>query len=212
MIDTKENTIKENEILEIKTFASLKNNCFFEYVKPFEKAMMIICEVDRTIVKYEPFIFKMVNVNTREVERFPALVTESDEGLLYIILSDHLAANQQKWGGAIRHQLQQSQSLPVYVALTATGYLTTDPLPLNLNFLYEFALLPIEKKAFAKIQKILASVSQISIGKLKKRVDIVSIYQLLFHQALFADLDSEMINDNTIVTASQIINSIIKSL
>ncbi|MCD9186294.1 MAG: hypothetical protein LUM44_07660 [Pyrinomonadaceae bacterium] len=211
MINTKENTIEETEILEIKTFPSLKNNCFFEYVMPFEEAMMILCEADRSIIKYEPFIFKMVNINTHEIEKFPALVTESDEGLLYIILSDQLAANQ-KWGGAIRHQLQQFQSLPVYVALTATGYLTTDPLPLNLKFLYEFAILPIEKKAFAKIQKILASVSQISIGKLKKRVDVISIYQLLFHCALHTDLENELINDDTIVTASPIINSIIKSL
>ena len=211
MINIKENKIKENEILEVKDFPSLKCNCFFEYVMPFEENMMILCEADKTIDKYEPFVFKTVNKTTHNIEMFPAIVTESDEGLFYIILSDYLAANQE-WGGGIRHQLQKFHSRPVFVSLSAIGYLTTDPLPLNLKFLYEFALMPSEPKSFAKIKEILEFVSEISLGHLKKKADIISIYQLLFHRALRADLDNKLLGDDTIVTASPIINSIIKNL
>lgn len=212
MINTKENTIKENKTLEIKTFPSLKNNCFFEYVMPFEEAMMILCEADKNYLKYEPFIFKMVNITTHTVEKYPAIVAETDEDeLIYIILSDYLAANPQL-GEGIRIQFQKSKSVPVTVALTPTDYLLTEPMPLNLKFLYEFAFLPHVKKEFDKIQEILEFVSEISLGQLKKQADVISIYQLLFHRALRADLENKMLNDDIIITASPLIKSIIKSL
>jgi hypothetical protein len=209
---TKTNGKDNQSEISVKEFFSLKNSCFFEYENEFEENMMILCEAHNSFVKYEPFDFKMVNITTQEVERHPAIVTETEEeGLIYIILSDHLAANPQ-FGEGIRTELQKSKSVPVTLALNPTNYLLTEPLPLNFKFLYEFALVPHKKKAFLKIKEILEFVSEITLSQLKKQADQISIYQLLYHRALRADLDNELLNDNTIITASPLINSIIKNL
>ena len=39
-----------------------------------------------------------------------------------------------------------------------------------------------------------------------------AIYQLIFHYALRADLGTELLNDNTLIDASPLFNSIIKNL
>ena len=212
MINTEENKITVNEILGIKTFPSLKNNCFFEYESKFEKCLMTLCEADRTIDKYEPFIFRMKNKTTGEEDKYPALITESDEKITYIISGDQLVGNQEL-GEDIRKRLQKFHSLPVFVMLGSTTDLETDFISINVGFLYEFALLPSDHKAFAKVQEIVGFVGEVSIGQLKKKVgNEMAIYQLMFHQALRADLENELISDDTIVNASPIINSIIKNL
>lgn len=212
MINTEENQITVNEILGIKTFPSLKNNCFFEYENEFEKCLMTIFEADKIVTKYEPFVFKMKNKSTSEEDKYPALITESEERITYIILGDDLVGNDDL-GRSLRNHLQQFHSLPVYVALAPTKGLATEFLSINAGFLYEFALLPSASKAFPKIQEIMDFVGEISIGQLKKKVkNEMAIYQLIFHHALRADWETELISDNTIVNASPLINSIIKNL
>lgn len=215
MINTKDKTKtngKDNQNkISIKEFFSLKNCCFFEYENEFEENMMILCEAEKGFVKYEPFIFKMVNVTTHKVEKYPAIAAETKQGLFYIVLSDCLAANP-KWGDGIRDQFQKSKSVPVTVALTPTNYLIENPLPRNFKFLYEFALVPHKKEAFSKIKEILQYASKMSLVQLKEQADVISIYQLLYHHALCADLDNELLNDKTVITASPSITSIIKNL
>ena len=130
----------------------------------------------------------------------------------YIISGDQLVGNQEL-GEDIRKRLQKFHLLPVFVMLGQTNDLETDFLSINVGFLYEFALLPSDQKVFAKVQEIVDFVGEVSIGQLKKKVgNEIAIYQLMFHQALRADLENELISDDTIVNASPLINSIIKNL
>lgn len=212
MINAEENQITVNEILGVKTLPSLKNNCFFEYENEFEKRLMTICEADKNVIKYEPFVFKLKNKTTGEEDKYPALITESEERITYIILGDDLVGNNDL-GRSLRNHLQQLHSLPVYVALSPTEGLATEFLSINAVFLYEFALLPSASDAFSKIQEIMDFMGEISIGQLKKKVqNEMAIYQLIFHHALRADWETELITDDTIVNASPLINSIIKEL
>lgn len=214
MINTKENkTNNEYTNPEQIPFFSIKNNRSFNCKSENIKRFMTLFEIDGSINKYEPFDFTMVITNADKFQIFQAFKTESDDKITYIVFCDHLLANK-KFRNYIAQRMQQSQTLPIELCSAPTDALCSDDVVINnAVFLYEFALLPSEWAAFHLIRQITTDFPEISIGKLKKLVNNdTAIYQLIFHHALRADLGTELLNDNTMVDASPIFNSIIRNL
>jgi hypothetical protein len=214
MINTKENkTNNENINPEQITFFSIKNNCSFNCKSEEVKRFMTLFEIDGSMNKYQPFDFMWVSTNTGETQLYQAFKTEDGATITYIIFCDYLATNE-KYSDYMAHQMQQSQTLPIELCSAPTAALCSDDVVIdNAVFLYEFALLPLQWAAFNLIRQITTGISEISVGRLKQLVkNDTAIYQLIFHYALRADLGTELLNDNTMVDASPLFNSIIKNL
>lgn len=214
MINTKENkTNDEYTNPERIPFFSIKNNRSFNCKSEDIKRFMTLFEIDGSINKYEPFDFTMVMTNTGKFQVFQGFKTEDGTTITYIIFCDYLATNE-KYSDYMANQMQRSQTLPIELCAAPTSALSCDDVVVNnAVFLYEFALLPLEWGAFNLIRQITTDFPEISIGKLKELVkNEKAIYQLIFHYALRADLGTELLNDNTLIDASPLFNSIIRNL
>ncbi len=213
MINTQNKTNNQNKNSNQNTFFSLKNNRFLSCKNNSIKRFMTLFEIDESINKYEPFDFTMVMTNTGKLQVFQGFKTEDGATITYIIFCDQLSANKE-YGNYIAQQMQQSQTLPIELCAAPISALSSNDVSIdNAVFLYEFALLPLEWGAFNLIRQITTDFPEISIGKLKELVkNDKAIYQLIFHYALRADIGTELLNDNTMIDASPMINSIIRNL
>lgn len=210
---TKDSEKNNPQSSNIKPFRSLKNNSFFEYRSKAERFLMQMCECDISIDNYEPFNFKMVNFkDVTKTEIYPGIITESEGLRKFIIISDPLAANKKLIAG-IADQLQKSESSRVELTVSNVDVLINSILPKNVDFLYKYAILTHDPEVFNAIKEYLDFVGETTIGILKQKFkNESSIYQLIFHRALRVNWENELLDDNTVVDASPIINSIIKNL
>lgn len=201
--------------LNIKRFYSIKNKCKFTYTSDAELSIMLLSEFDQSVITYSNFQHAIINYkNHNAIEMAPALILNSDSSQTYIIFSEILCKNPKLAQDTVN--FFQSRALlnrPINLLPTDPSTEVRNNLIDNIEFLYSSALLPPFHRDFSIIKEILDFYEEISIGKLKTKVrNFDSIYQLIFHHALRADISSAVLNDQTIVTASPIFNSIIKNL
>lgn len=219
MINTKKirsnkpNTKTQEENSKQNSFFSLKNNREHQFSCEAERLLMVLFEFDPLTDAYRQFEFKMVNArNLNELESSPALILEGDGKRQYIILSDQLAGNERLREG-VCEQLQKNESSPITLIVVPPVNIEDSILVKNISFLYKYALLPAYREDFSVISNLLEFCEELSINQLKRRVqNEAAIYQLMFHRALRADLESGLIDDGLIVNASPLINSILKKL
>lgn len=195
-----------------KYFFSIKNKCEFAYELEDLLIIMELTEFNSPVDKYRQFEFVIVNNNRHSiVETSPGLILESDAEKNFIIFNQILSENPQK-AGDLKKELEKRESISIELSVIAPGSLERDALVKNVEFLYKFALLPRNRGDFQKIFDLLDLYSEITIKQLKRHIAVTSIYQLLFFHALRADLESALISDETMVNASPLIKSVIKSL
>lgn len=219
MINTKKftknkpNTKTEEENCKKNSFFSLKNNREHQFSCEAERLLMMLIEFDPLADAYQQFEFKMFNArNFNELESSPALIVEGDGKRQYIILSDQLAGNE-RLGQGVCEQIQINEFGPIALTVVPPVNIEDSILVKNVSFLYKYALLPAYREDFSVISNLLGFCEDLSINQLKRRVqNEAAIYQLMFHRALRADLESVLIGNDTVVNASPLINSIIKSL
>lgn len=213
MINTKENINDEVENSSVKYFKSLKNKCSFPYETEAVRHLMLLTERDESADNYDHFILtRFAADNLNEVESCPGLIIESDGCFKFIVISDRLASDSQL-ADKLKEQLETVYPPPIQLEIRKIDSFKNNLLTDSLEFLYEFAVLPSDHNAFNAIREFLDFASEASIGQLKLRIkNAAAIYQLLFHRALRADLENDPISDDTIVNASPIIKSIVKTL
>lgn len=220
MIEIKENKTANNicaanniNKTEENSFFSLRNKTEFKYRTEAERLLMLKCEFDKTIDCYQQLEFKMIgSFSSGEAEFSPGLILDYGEQLEFIIISERLSQNEQLETG-VKKQLQSSEPHPIKLTCVCPVDIENNIFYKNLDFLYQFALIPSCREDFPIIKEVLEFNGEVSIGQLKRRVkNEAAIYQLIFHQALRTDLEKALINEATIVTASPLVNSIIKTL
>lgn len=222
MIEIKENKTAENICADHNTneaeeriFFSLRNKTEFKYRTEAERLLMLKCEFDRTLDRYQQIAFKMSDSSgsgSGEVESSPGLILDYDERLEFIIISERLTQDRRLEIG-VKKQLQTNEQYPIKLICVRPSDIENNTFHKNLDFLYQFALLPACREDFPIVRELLEIYGQLTILQLRRLVENeLAIYQLIFHQALRADLANALISDSIIVTASPLIDSIIKSL
>lgn len=212
-IESKKSNKSKEQNFNNKLFYSLKNNCEFEYDNDAIRRFMLAFEMDGSIDRYKLFEFGLVSVNDINVwDVYPGLIYESEGQRNFVIISNRLAGNR-GLTNQVRQLLQQCEPKPIQLNVGREDSMNDDLLTNNLGYLYEFALLPHDHKAFAVLKDSLEFLGDTTIGQLKRCVNNeAAIYQLMFHHAIRTDLESSELCDDTIVFASPIINSIIRNL
>lgn len=206
-------TINTNEIVEKKSLLSLKNRREFEYQSEAERLMLLLCEFNLFVDSYQPFEFKMISArNLSEIESSPGLIIERDSTREFAILSQRLA-NNSRLADAVKQQLQRNEPQPIKLTIHRPAEIEQNTLAKNLDFLHQFAVLPVSQDECRAIKEYVEFIGEASIKQLKFRIrNEAAIYKLIFFHALRADLENVLISDDMSVNANPLINSIIGSL
>ena len=219
MINTKRNrkhrnTKKQKRNVNTNSFFSLKNKREVYFDSAAERCLMKLMEFDPSVESYQQFGFKMFGTNgSGELESSPGLIVErKGQERNFVVMNDLLANNKQLAQG-IADQMHKGEARPITLNVIRPAGLETGILPTNVEFLYEYVLLPACREDFPQIKEIVEICGEVSIAELKHQVkNRAAIYQLIFHCALQAPLDVELVSDDTVITAIPSINSIIKNL
>lgn len=207
---TKQKTVNNTET---QTFRSLKNNCEFEDVNDEIRRLMLVSEFDTTVDSYKPFDLALVSTSDfNNFDTYSGLIIDSDDDREFIIVSDKLA-NNKFLGGQVAELIQRNEGKQIRLQVCPEDSLEKELIVDNVEYIYKFALLPQEVEVFDSIKNILEFIEETTLGELKRCIkNDTAIYQLMFHQAIRADLGNNNINDDLVVYASPLINSIIREL
>ena len=212
-IHIKNRFAEEQKREDANSFFSLKNDREVEYGSTAQRYLMMLQEFDSAVTSYEPFDFTVRRgVDGSDVKLCPSLRVDRGDDFELLILSDLLANS--KWAAFSAHTfIQAGAGREVPVTFFRPNEVEADNLPANVEFLYQSALLPACREYFPVIKEIVEFCGDITIAHLLRRVrNDTPIYQLIFHGALRANLARGPMDCSTKVSASPLINSIIRNL
>lgn len=195
------------------SFYSVKNKREVEFGSTARKYLMMMLEFDSSVTAYEPFEFKVKRGDGSDVQLCPSLrIDRGDDDFELLILSDLLAGSE--WAAfSARAFIQAGAGREVPVNFHCPGEVEAGIFPRNISFFYRYAFVPVCPEEFRAVQEIAEFLGKASIKQLKRGVkNWAAIYQLILHGALRVDLENILVDDETVVDASPLINSIIKGL
>ncbi len=196
-------------------FFSLKNQSEFSYQEAIEQQTILLLEFDSGVAKYARFEFWMVDSkNFTRIESKPAFKVDRINGnRQFIVISDTLVENR-ILAPKIKEQFQKFEPLPIELIVRKGNEAFCKILTTNLSFLYPFACVSQPLNECLAVAKFFRHIPEAPIGLLRKCLPITAntIYYLLFHGGLRADLSQRSISDDTVVSIGPLIEAVLKNL
>lgn len=199
-----------------KIFISLKNQADIPYYNDAERLLMSKLEYDVTVDSYEPFKYTEVGVqSSTEPPVSLGFILQKNGIQEAVIVNDRLAGFQKPELGGPKPFLPGQKGIkPIEMSILRTQDITDDILANNTSVLYSFAVQP--PPAYddcLSVKDYFDFVDEAPIKRLKTLIQSEGvIYFLLFNYGLRAELSSEIISDEMIVTLGPLMGSILKKL